>query len=141
MDKLQGYEKPSTINISETNYGGGAGIVYNPSSVVGLGFYFDGVKGDITELRTSAGIDLKLPVSEVVAPILGLRVGWTGITYQEDGWDYLHLSPHVGLDIGKKYGGYFIIGYNVLSELRGTNKDYKFDSTLSYILGARIGLF
>ncbi len=141
IDNLQRFKQPPAPGLEETNYGGGAGVVYNPSTFVKLGIYFDGSKGDLTVIRTSGGIDFKLPVAEFVSPVFGLKLGWSGITLKDDGWDYLHIVPRFGLDIGKKYGGYVFVEYNKLNEIRGTTGDYAFESTLSFIIGARIGLF
>jgi hypothetical protein len=79
--------------------------------------------------------------SDLIYPQLGIKLRLSGFTYKNYGWDYLHLTPRLGLEIGKRYSGYFFVEYNLLTELGSGNKNYKFESTLSFILGARVGLF
>lgn len=141
IHSLSDFSQPQGVELKKTGIGGGIGIKYNFVREFNLGFYFDGTKGDATVVRAGIGGILTLPVSEYVSPLLGLKLGWSGITYSDFGADYFFVAPVAGVDIGKKYGVQAMVEYNSLSEMKNYSSGYDFKSFISFLISARIGVW
>lgn len=138
---LTNFFVPAGTTLSSVHPGVGVGARYNFTQNLGMGVHFDAAWADASLLRVGLSGSYTMPLNDFLAPVAGLKLGWTGINFSNKGWDYLTITPGLGFEIGQRWGATILVEYNFLSGIGANPPLYEFRNSLVFFAGAKVGVW